>query len=115
MRCTVISVSEMSGTLTVQLILGEEVSTIVVTGDMDIATAGSIASQAQPVFAATGAPVVEVNLAGVGFCDSAGISALVQLRKMADRSGHELRVVHAREAVWRVLDYSGLREYLHVE
>jgi len=105
----------MSSALTIDLVLDETVSTIVLNGDMDLATADALLTTAQPAFGAGAAPVVAVDLSGVAFCDSAGLSALVQLRKLADLHGQELRVVKAREAVWRVLDYSGLREYLRVE
>jgi anti-sigma B factor antagonist len=58
---------------------------------------------------------VALDVSGVGFCDSAGISALIQLRKLATESGQELRVTDAQPAVVRVIEYSGVREYLNLE
>jgi len=56
-----------------------------------------------------------VDVAGVDFCDSAGISALIGLRQRCDEAGWLLRVVNPQPAVRRMLvDYTGLGEYLNV-
>jgi anti-sigma B factor antagonist len=90
-------------------------STIVVNGEIDIATTDSFVAQARPAFADARASAVTIDLAGVTFCDSVGLAALIRLRKLAEHHSRQLRVVNAQAAVRRVLDYAGLREYLHVE
>jgi anti-anti-sigma factor len=74
--------------------------TVVVTGEVDMSTAGDMFSAATP----DGAASALVDLRGVTFFDSAAIHALVRL---AERYPGTLEVV-ASPQVRRVLDISGL-------
>lgn len=56
---------------------------------------------------------VVVDLSGVGFLDSSGISALLHGRQTLQESGHTLRTTGEQEHVWRVLEISGVAELLH--
>jgi len=56
-----------------------------------------------------------LDLTGVGFCDSSGISVLVKLRQLCDQRGWLLRTVNLQPAVRRiVVDFGGLGDYLNV-
>ncbi|SCG52898.1 STAS domain-containing protein [Micromonospora halophytica] len=80
---------------------------MVVTGEVDMATAGTMLQTAlrEP------AERVTLDLRGVGFFDSAAIHAVVRL---ADRLPGRLTVLPSRQVV-RVLEISGLGEqgWLH--
>lgn len=56
-----------------------------------------------------------LDLAGVTFCTSAGISALIQLRDYQRRAGHLFRLIHLADPVRRILEVTGLLEYLGVD
>ena len=57
-----------------------------------------------------------VDMTAVGFCDSAGIGALVTLRHRCDERGWRLRVVNLQPPLRRMLvEFSGLGEYLNVQ
>ena len=49
-----------------------------------------------------------MNLAEVGFIDSAGVSALVSIREQAARFGVDMTLANTSGAVQRVLDLTGL-------
>jgi anti-anti-sigma factor len=76
---------------------------------------GTTRAPLPPAFSPNGDPEVVIDLAAATFCDSAGIGALIQLRKLAEENGQRSRILNARTSVWSALDYSGLREYLRVE
>lgn len=88
--------------------------TVAVAGDLDLATAGQLVDRVAEVVADGAATNLTIDLAGVRFCDSAGISALVRLRKLSDERGWQLSVVNPQAPVRRVLDFAGLNEYLDV-
>ena len=84
---------------------------IAVTGELDLSTAGSLVDAAVTVVAGRPETLV-LNLAGVAFCDSSGISGLVKIRKLCDESGCGLRVANLSEQVATVLDISGVQDFL---
>ena len=90
-------------------------NTVALAGDLDLATvdvligrAGSALEQGKP-------GTLTLDFAGVRFCDSVGIGALVQLRQRCDHAGWQLRVVNMQPSVRRTLvDLCGLGSYLNV-
>jgi anti-sigma B factor antagonist len=89
--------------------------TAAVSGELDIATSSATYARIAPCL--TGDPGAELtlDLGQVTFCDSAGINALVSLRKQCDSQGWLLRVVNLQPPVHRVLvDFTGLGDYLNV-
>jgi anti-anti-sigma regulatory factor len=113
-------------------------ATATVTGDLDMATAPSLTSAVRDALdgppdraedgteagaaaedgaadAAAGRRLT-LDLAGVAFCDSAGISALVEVRRACADEGWSLRLVGLQPGVRRVIvDFTGLGEYLDVQ
>jgi anti-anti-sigma factor len=84
---------------------------------MDLATAGLVADRTRELFTleADAGAELTVDLSGVRFCDSAGIAALVALRKQCEERGWFMRTVHPQPAVRRILvDFTGLGEYLNI-
>lgn len=76
-------------------------------------TAAGFARTADPLVAAE--VTLTVDLADLAFCDSAGINALVRLRKSCDRAGGRLVVTNPPAQVRYVLEVNGLLEYLAVQ
>jgi anti-sigma B factor antagonist len=84
-------------------------------GDLDLATAGDLVAAAEHVLAESGASQeLVVDLGGVGFCDSAGISAMVTVRRLSTQYGWVLRVTKAQPQVRRVLELTGLTAHLNL-
>lgn len=106
-----------SNGLTVDITSHSSGVTVGLSGEMDLATAGLVADRTKDLFdSGTGAGAeLTVDLSGVQFCDSAGIAALVALRKQCEQEGWFLRTVNPQPAVRRILvDFTGLGEYLNI-
>ena len=83
--------------------------TVTVSGEVDSATAPGLRNCLLEVLSRPGATSVEVDLRGVTFLDSAGLSALATAHRAAQAAGRELvmRCGNAR-AVARPLQITGL-------
>jgi anti-sigma B factor antagonist len=89
--------------------------TVDVHGDLDLSTADVLLDRATSFVDWSVPATMALDLSGVGFCDSAGISALVLLRRRCEEWGWRFRIVGAQDRVRRVLvDFTGLGEYLNV-
>jgi anti-anti-sigma factor len=56
-----------------------------------------------------------IDLAQVTFCDSCGITALVQLRKLQSGAGNAMRLINIPANIRRVIEFSGLLGFLDVD
>jgi len=100
---------------TVQVDVDEADVTVNVHGDLDLSSAHHLLDRATSFVDAATPGTMTVNLSGVGFCDSAGISVLVLLRQRCEESGWRFQVVGTQDRVRRMLvDFTGLGEYLNV-
>jgi anti-sigma B factor antagonist len=88
------------------------VATIVVSGEIDIATSPTIYQAISQALLADDVDTVLVDLAGVRFLDSSGISVLLQGRRLADGRAVRYRVVRADNMVRRILELTGVWEHL---
>jgi len=87
--------------------------TVVVAGEIDLATAPRF-GEALEQAGSSGADAVRVDMAGVTFLDSSGISVLVQSQQRLADSGRKLVLHEITEQVRRVLDISGLEAFFEV-
>ncbi|MFC5286352.1 STAS domain-containing protein [Actinokineospora guangxiensis] len=76
-----------------------------VSGELDTATVADAESALRP--AVSGPGPVELDLSGVTFCGSAGLSLLLELRKAAVAAGVEFVIAGSSRAVDRLLDITG--------
>jgi anti-sigma B factor antagonist len=91
----------------------EGVTFLLVTGDVDIATAGELREAGeQAITDVTG--TLRIDLSGVTFMDSSGISALVAIRNAAMAST-TLILDNPSPRVVRVLEITGLASAFRVE
>jgi anti-sigma B factor antagonist len=81
---------------------------LVLTGEIDIATAGSLRDTAQRTIATRPARLV-LDFGGVTFCDSQGLAALIAMNKDVRAAGGRLAFVNVGEFMSRLLDITGLR------
>jgi anti-anti-sigma factor len=87
---------------------------LVVRGELDFSSAGHLRSE---LVEATrdGAGPVAVDLSGVTFIDSTGVSLLVESKRRLGESERDLVLRAPSERVRRVLDLSGLAQEFDVE
>jgi anti-anti-sigma factor len=84
-------------------------------GDLDVTTAGQLLGGAERAFATADGRDLVIDAAGLAFCDSVGISTLVQVRQRCDTYGWTFRMEGVKPYVRRVLDLLGLVEYLNAQ
>ena len=83
--------------------------TVSVSGEVDSATAPGLRGCLLEVLARPGTTTVEVDLRGVTFLDSAGLSALATAHRSAQAGGRDLRMrCGTTRAVARPLQITGL-------
>jgi anti-sigma B factor antagonist len=88
---------------------GPDARVVTVVGEIDALTAPELAAFLTAQLVA--AQVVVVNLDGVRFLGSAGLSVLFEANELATREDRDLRLVcNSQTANW-ALDATGLREY----
>jgi anti-anti-sigma factor len=75
--------------------------------EIDISNAGLL-REALVSAAATGQPVIVVDMSGTEFCDSTGLNVLVRALGRAQQAGGDLRLVMGGAGVRRVLTVTGV-------
>jgi anti-anti-sigma factor len=92
---------------------GDE-AVLVLTGEIDIATASSLREAAQRAIAPPLARLV-LDFAGVTFCDSQGLATLIAINKEVQAVGGRLLIINVGEFMDRLLDVTGLRAAFEVK
>jgi anti-sigma B factor antagonist len=85
----------------------DDVVILTVSGEIDLATAPSLAAALDDIEVGSGRRV-HLDLADVTFLDSSGISVLVECRQRLEDGGAVLVLHRATPTVRRVLEISGL-------
>ena len=88
---------------------------VLVTGEVDLATAPELRETLLRVLHTQGPAVLDIDLAEVTFLDCAGIGALVAVNNAAAHAGCQVRVCHPQPIVRRVLELTGLLDVFAVE
>ena len=84
-----------------------QVAVITLPGEIDVNNAELVREELLSVLD-HGATLLVADLSKTTFCDSAGVSALVQTFRRATESGSSMRLVVATPAVQRVLSITGV-------
>jgi anti-anti-sigma factor len=84
-------------------------ATVQVRGELDIATADQAYAYLRDVVDNQQGPVT-INLAGLTFCDAAGLGVLARVAARARRSGHSVKLTAARPALLRIMRITGMDE-----
>ncbi|MGW5328116.1 STAS domain-containing protein [Streptomyces sp. NPDC004014] len=82
---------------------------VTVDGDLDFDTGDQVRDRLDAALAAS-ARGVELDLSGLGFCDCAGLSVLLELRHRALGQGKTVTIRASNPAVDRLLDLLGAHE-----
>ena len=81
-------------------------------GELDLATVDQVAAQISAELAVPGLRGLVLDLAGLTFCDSTGIDALINAQIAARDRGVAFQVVRPRGIVRRTLTATGVLELL---
>jgi anti-anti-sigma factor len=86
---------------------------LAVSGELDVATAPMLRAHVR--FALGGGPArLVLDLAGLGFCDAAGLSVLAMAQNAATRDGASLALAGVPRPVRRLLEMTGMDRTLDV-
>jgi len=83
-------------------------------GEIDMATAGDLRAATNRSMASPPDRVV-LDFAGVTFCDSQGLSALISLNRDVSAGGSHLVLANVGDFMGRLLEITGLRAAFTVE
>jgi anti-anti-sigma factor len=84
---------------------------LTVVGEIDLATCGSLVDAVHDAMAAD-VLALDIDVSGVTFCGSTGISAFLMLRRRAQEEDKTLRLVNLSPWIERVLTIAGVRDHL---
>lgn len=87
---------------------------LVVTGEIDIATSGELASVLAGLLDGAPPAALELDFGGVRFLDSSGILVLLRAQGRAAGQGCRLTLTDVQPTVHRVLEITGVLELLGV-
>lgn len=82
-------------------------ATVSARGELDIATAEQAYAYLRDVLDSLRGPLT-VNLAGLTFCDAAGLGALARLAGHARQAGRELKLAAVRPSLLRIMRITGM-------
>ena len=85
-----------------------------VSGEIDMASAGTLLDAIVSAEVPPGGRIT-LDLSGVAFMDSAGLSALVEAHRKHDGDGVEMTIVEAPRSVRKLFSLSGVDAYLRVD
>ena len=105
---------QVSAPLVVSVVAEPGGPTVVVAGELDLATVDLLVDTASAQI--QGGPArLTIDLTGVSFCDSAGINGLVKIRNASAAAGWTFRMINLSPELDRVVcDLTGLGEFLGV-
>ena len=91
------------------------VTTLRVSGDLDLATAPELQEAGEGALADPGCKTLRLNIADVGFIDSTGLGVLIGLRNEAESMAKRLVVDAPSVAASRLLELSGLATVFEIQ
>ncbi|MFP5489023.1 MAG: STAS domain-containing protein [Acidimicrobiia bacterium] len=92
------------------LVISSTETGLAASGEIDAHTAPSLAAAIDAA-----GPHVDLDLSGVEFVDSSGLRVLIDAHQRLTDSGGGLRLVAISDAVRRLLEISGVSEYLGLD
>jgi len=90
-----------------------EESALVLTGEIDMATAEQLRAAVEDLLGRSRRVVLDFS--GITFCDSQGLSTLIAVNRAATAAGVPLVFVNVGDFLQRLLDITGLRTMFTIE
>jgi anti-sigma B factor antagonist len=92
----------------------EGVATLIVAGDLDMSSAPKLGDLAELALSET-VGTLRIDLAGVDFVDSTGLSALLVIKKKADAGRQTLILERPSERVRHLFEVAGLTKHFQIK
>ena len=86
-------------------------TTVRVTGDLDLETAPSLLAKVEPYLDGSAGALV-VDLGGLSFIDSTGLSALIRINQRMTATGRTFEIISPRPSVAKAFQITGLNRVL---
>jgi anti-sigma B factor antagonist len=86
---------------------------VAVSGELDLASSPALEEELEQIFS-TDAELLIVDLRGLDFMDSTGLSVLVKAHQRAEESGKRFALVKGSQQVQRLLSLTGVSQRLTV-
>jgi anti-sigma B factor antagonist len=93
------------------MIVLEDVATVTVTGQLDFALCGKLASELDAALRSSARAII-IDLEGVSFVDSSGIAVLINAFQRLGEAGRQLAIACPRGAPRRVFELTALDRQL---
>jgi anti-anti-sigma factor len=106
-------VTPSSASFTASVVVHDGETTVVLVGELDMASSPDLAKVLETVVE-NGPTEVVLDFSGLSFIDSSGLAVLVAAQKTMGEHGRHLSVQSARRHALRVFEIAGLQEFLHV-
>lgn len=90
---------------------GEDDSTLIVAGELDVATCNDLAEQ---LAANNGTDSIRLDLSGVTFIDSSALRILIEHHERLADKGGRLELVRLSDAATRLFEIAGLDGHFNV-
>ncbi len=100
--------------LTVEESRTDSDAVLLLTGEIDMATAGDLRAAADRSLREPPDRMV-LDFAGVTFCDSQGLSTLISLNRQVTAAGSQLVLMNIGDFMGRLLEITGLRAMFEVQ
>ena len=89
--------------------------TLAVAGELDAATSGRLESEITLALSDANVDTLRIDLAGIGFLDSSGLSVLISAHHLMRDRGGKLVLRHPSEVVQRLFEITQLTGELTIE
>lgn len=86
---------------------------VTVVGEVDADNCAEFGSRL--LAAPRGGSLVNLDLSGLSFIDSSGVSELIRVGEQISSRGQKLKILNPSDAVRRVLDITGLLEHFGID
>ncbi|MBB6170535.1 anti-anti-sigma factor [Nocardiopsis mwathae] len=90
-------------------------TTLMVRGELDLASMPGLEHSAAQAEAERSSPCVTVDLTELDFIDSCGLNALTRMHRRLTRGGRTLTVIVPQGRIDRVFQYSGLKQCMDIQ
>ncbi|GAA0711383.1 STAS domain-containing protein [Dactylosporangium roseum] len=105
----------MTAALTLEVATNDDMLTITAHGDLDLTTCHHLLAATTDATATNTVATIVLDLTDLGFCDSAGLGALVRIHRAGQRY-NRLLILHAPAPdLRRMLEITGLTEVFVIE
>jgi anti-sigma B factor antagonist len=89
----------------------DHAAVVAVSGELDLASSPALEEELDRVVASQ-TPLVVIDLRGLEFMDSTGLSVLIRAHQRAEESGQRFALVRGSQQVQRLLSLTGVAERL---